>query len=204
MDAFDENELIRVAEEFESEKQKQVMQLDEKNAQNITSNPFEFVSLSMSSFDKALRKLNELGHKEDYDLMMLSKTEIQNYTHLKTKLEVDEFRTIISNKICETIVSKSALQMYQNNVKYQTRLSFGCPILDQYLKRGIVPGNVTEISGVAGSGKTQFCLQLCLQTQLPVEMGGLNGFAIYISTEQSDSALKRLNQMAEHFSKKHK
>jgi hypothetical protein len=40
-----------------------------------------------------------------------------------------------------------------------------------------------QISGEAGSGKTNFCLQACLQTQLKEEDSGLNGSALYISTE---------------------
>ena len=37
----------------------------------------------------------------------------------------------------------------------------------------MVPG-VTEIGGMSAAGKTQLCLQLCLQVQLPLGKGGLN------------------------------
>jgi predicted NACHT family NTPase len=44
-----------------------------------------------------------------------------------------------------------------------------------------------QITGEAGSGKTNFCLQACLQTQLKKEDGGMDGFALYVTTEVSSS-----------------
>lgn len=53
----------------------------------------------------------------------------------------------------------------------RVRLSFGDPIIDNCLDGGILPRAITEIAGEAGSGKTQLCLQLSLQVQLPIERG---------------------------------
>jgi len=44
------------------------------------------------------------------------------------------------------------------------------------------------------AGKTQFCMQLCFQVQLPERLGGLNGAAVYITSE--DVPIKRLKQMS--------
>lgn len=39
---------------------------------------------------------------------------------------------------------------------------------------------MTEIYGEAGVGKTQFCLQLCSNVQLPRSIGGLQGACVYV------------------------
>jgi DNA-repair protein XRCC3 len=72
----------------------------------------------------------------------------------------------------------------------------------RYLKGGILSKGITEISGESGSGKSQMCLQLSLNVQLPLEEGGLNGGACYISTEGAFPT-KRLKQMLIGLRKKH-
>lgn len=62
------------------------------------------------------------------------------------------------------------------------------------LNGGIKTQSITEFSGRPGSGKTQSLHQLCVNVQLPVEVGGLEGKAIYIDTEDTFSA-KRIKQM---------
>ena len=37
-----------------------------------------------------------------------------------------------------------------------------------------MPG-LNEVAGTSAAGKTQFCLQLCLNVQLPRKQGGLEG-----------------------------
>lgn len=96
---------------------------------------------------------------------------------------------------------QSALSLWKDSSS-KIRLSIGCPIIDEALRGGINVG-ITEFTGEAASGKTQFCLQLCLQVQLPKHLGGLEGSACYISTEESKSWLKRLYQLEKHFKKKH-
>jgi RecA/RadA recombinase len=83
---------------------------------------------------------------------------------------------------------------FANQERYD-RLQFNAQSLDSMTK-GIDTGCMTEIYGQSGSGKTQLCLQLALNCCLPVEYGGLNGQAIYISTDKL-ICIKRLAQMAE-------
>lgn len=47
---------------------------------------------------------------------------------------------------------------------------------------GIKLGNITELLGLPGSGKTQLCLQLCASVQIPKELGGLDAEALYVDT----------------------
>jgi DNA-repair protein XRCC3 len=59
----------------------------------------------------------------------------------------------------------------------------GCQLLDKHFKGGLLTTGITELTGGSATGKTQICLQLCLTVQLPMEYGGLDGGALYISTE---------------------
>jgi Rad51 protein len=58
----------------------------------------------------------------------------------------------------------------------------GCQYLDSVI--GCVrPGTVTELSGPAGSGKTQIALMFLLTAQLPVEQGGFGSRSLYLCSE---------------------
>ena len=55
------------------------------------------------------------------------------------------------------------------------RLTTGCDILTDFFRGGFVPKKLYEIYGESGSGKTQFAIQLLLQSLLPTQYGGLEG-----------------------------
>jgi RecA/RadA recombinase len=46
-----------------------------------------------------------------------------------------------------------------------TTFSTGCPIIDQTLGGGIRLGQITELYGESGCGKTQLCIQMSLEVQ---------------------------------------
>ena len=52
--------------------------------------------------------------------------------------------------------------------------------IDQVIGGGFFPGCITEIAGQSGVGKTQLCLQLCANVQLPEVLGGLEGESVYL------------------------
>ena len=54
---------------------------------------------------------------------------------------------------------------------------------------------MTELCGVAGAGKTQFCMQLAVDVTIPEEFGGVGGQAVYVDTEGS-LVVERLAEMA--------
>ncbi|MCJ8742168.1 hypothetical protein PDJAM_G00078910 [Pangasius djambal] len=58
-----------------------------------------------------------------------------------------------------------------------------CSELDAVLGGGVPMGKTTEICGVPGVGKTQLCVQLAVDVQIPVCFGGLGGEAVFIDTE---------------------
>lgn len=75
------------------------------------------------------------------------------------------------------------------------KLSTGCPSIDKFLNGGLLYPGVTEICGESGSGKTQFCMQLCLNVE--------RKNSLYICTEDVFPH-KRLQQMASCFYQKNK
>ncbi|KAG0272583.1 DNA repair protein xrcc3 [Linnemannia exigua] len=82
-------------------------------------------------------------------------------------------------------------------------LSLGDPVLDAAVGgRGIMTRAITEIAGESAVGKTQLCLQLCLTVQLPERMGGLDGSAVWLSTE-GKFPYNRLEAMINQFVEKH-
>ena len=77
------------------------------------------------------------------------------------------------------------------------RLTTGSRKLDSLLGGGIETQSITEFYGEYGSGKSQIAHQLCVNVQLPVEKGGLDGGALYIDTENT-FRIERISQMARH------
>ncbi|XP_043481383.1 DNA repair protein XRCC3-like [Leptopilina heterotoma] len=62
-------------------------------------------------------------------------------------------------------------------------LTSGCSKIDSALRGGFSRKGITQIYGNAGTGKTQFALQLCLTVQIPDLPKYLPSGAIYICTE---------------------
>jgi DNA repair protein RadA len=77
-----------------------------------------------------------------------------------------------------------------------SKLTFGSKSLNDLLGGGLETQSISEFYGEFGSGKTQICLQLCVNVQLPKEEGGLEGHALYIDTENTFRP-ERIVQIAE-------
>jgi RecA/RadA recombinase len=75
-------------------------------------------------------------------------------------------------------------------------LSLGDAIIDGALRGGIGTNMITELSGEAGAGKTQFCLTMALRAQLPVSCGGLGGRVFYLNCLEGEFPAKRLENLA--------
>ncbi len=74
-------------------------------------------------------------------------------------------------------------------------LKTGVGSLDALLGGGLEPGCVYDFSGEAGSGKTQLCMQLSVNVQLPVGSGGLGKRAVFVDT-RGDFAPERVIAIA--------
>ncbi|XP_008569491.1 PREDICTED: DNA repair protein RAD51 homolog 3 isoform X1 [Galeopterus variegatus] len=60
-----------------------------------------------------------------------------------------------------------------------------CSALDNILGGGVPLMKTTEICGAPGVGKTQICMQLAVDVQIPECFGGVAGEAVFIDTEGS-------------------
>ncbi|CAG9858444.1 unnamed protein product [Phyllotreta striolata] len=111
--------------------------------------------------------------------------------------EVEKIKFDIAKTIHKpnTIIKASAVNSWK-------RLKTGCNNIDAVLKNGVPLGLITEIYGCSGVGKTQLCLQLALQVQLPIDMDGLGKGAVYICTEGVFPS-QRLHQLANVFRSKY-
>jgi hypothetical protein len=78
--------------------------------------------------------------------------------------------------------AKSASELLQEETAKLPIYTF-CQDLDDLLGGGVAVGEITELCGCPGIGKTQMCIQLCTSVQIPVDFGGYDGTAVYIDTE---------------------
>ncbi|CAN9515288.1 unnamed protein product [Ophioblennius macclurei] len=78
--------------------------------------------------------------------------------------------------------SLTALELLQKEEELRSIVTF-CSQLDVTLNGGIPIGKITEICGVPGIGKTQLCLQLAVDVQVPQCFGGVEGQVIFVDTE---------------------
>jgi DNA repair protein RadA len=68
------------------------------------------------------------------------------------------------------------------------------PEFDELVGGGFETQAITEVYGEFGSGKSQIVHQMAVNVQLPVELGGLGGSAIYVDTENTFRP-ERIEQM---------
>ena len=90
--------------------------------------------------------------------------------------------------------ARSASEILYAEKKKLALVTF-CKDLDDLLGGGIAVGEVTELCGCPGIGKTQTCIQLCASVQIPLIFGGADGSAVYIDTEGSFMA-ERVHEVA--------
>ncbi|KAF3816738.1 hypothetical protein GH733_014086, partial [Mirounga leonina] len=86
--------------------------------------------------------------------------------------------------IAESGKKCTALELLEQEHTQSFIITF-CSALDNILGGGIPLTKTTEICGVPGIGKTQLCMQLAVDVQIPECFGGVEGEAVFIDTEGS-------------------
>ncbi|MFW9798703.1 MAG: AAA family ATPase, partial [Candidatus Thorarchaeota archaeon] len=113
---------------------------------------------------------------------------VQNPVELMKKTKLGEGTTEKIIKNARLLVGKfgfrSGLEVEQE-MATKPRLTTGVPKVDQALRGGIEVGSIVEFFGPARGGKTQWCSQLAVTVQLPLEKGGLEGRVLWLDTESS-------------------
>jgi RAD51-like protein 2 len=98
---------------------------------------------------------------------------------------------LASRPPCQSLLAgaRTAAEMLAEETQ-STSISTLCRELDIALNGGVRRGDLTEVCGEPGVGKTQLAMQLSLDVQIPREMGGVGGEALYIDTEGSFSVVR--------------
>jgi DNA repair protein RadA len=138
------------------------------------------------------QKLRELGYHTVESVAMATYRELEpvGVSEKKAFQIIDAARSAIGINFVR------ADELYKMR-KDVLRLTSGSKALDTMVAGGLETQTITEFYGEYGSGKSQFCHQLCLNVQLPPERGGLGGSALYLDTENT-FRLERIVQMAKH------
>jgi DNA repair protein RadA len=138
------------------------------------------------------QKLRELGYHTVESVAMATYRELEpvGVSEKKAFQIIDAARSAIGINFVR------ADELYKMR-KDVLRLTSGSKALDTMVAGGLETQTITEFYGEYGSGKSQFCHQLCLNVQLPPERGGLGGSALYVDTENT-FRLERIVQMAKH------
>jgi DNA repair protein RadA len=135
-------------------------------------------------------KLRELGYHTVESLAMATYRELDPVGVSEKKA----FQIIEAARSSIGIAFIRADELYKMR-KNVARITTGSKALDKIVDGGLETQTITEFYGEYGCGKSQMCHQLCVNVQLPIERGGLNGAALYVDTENT-FRLERIAQMA--------
>jgi len=138
------------------------------------------------------KKLREIGFSTVESIAMASVKELTQAGIGEKRAE--EIINAARSAIALTFVRADELLKMRESVE---RLTTGSKALDALLGGGLETQTITEFYGEFGSGKSQLCMQLCVNVQLPKERGGLEAGALYIDTEHTFRT-ERIIQMAKH------
>ncbi len=137
-------------------------------------------------------KLHEAGYDSVESLAIAPIKELVEKAGLETSTAYK-----VSKAARQTIQTDyiTAKQLWERRQTLQ-RLSFGSNNLDKLLGGGLETQAITEFVGEFGAGKSQICMRLSVNTQLPHKDGGLEGKVLFIDTEGTFAA-QRVYQMAQ-------
>ncbi|CAI5723334.1 unnamed protein product [Peronospora destructor] len=144
-----------------------------------------------------LAALFRAGFRYQKDLVSVLARELANEAQISVQDAVRVLEIAQSGDNSTTTVGKTALNLLQEVTKTRP-IAMRLLGLDGLLGGGLQRGEVTEICGGPGTGKTQLGIHACLATQYLTEGTGKAGSAVYIDSEGS-FIIERVASMAEHF-----
>jgi len=141
--------------------------------------------------EATLKKLKDAGIVSVRTLAMYPMSKLMDEAGIGEKTAKNLIK--VSQEI-EKMGFKSADVIWEKR-KVMKKLTTGSQNLDELLAGGFEIGAVTELFGEYRTGKTQIAHQLCVNSQMSYEEGGLEGNALYIDTEGTFRP-ERIIQMA--------
>jgi DNA repair protein RadA len=166
--------------------------IDEQKETETATEKYDFIEDLPGVGPATAQKLRDLGYRTVESLAMATIRELE-------PVGVSEKKALQVIQAARTSVGVSFIRADQLFKQRQNvaRLTTGSKALDKMVDGGLETQTITEFYGEYGCGKSQFCHQMCVNVQLPVERGGLNGGVLYIDTENT-FRLERIVQMSKH------
>ncbi|CAG2100521.1 unnamed protein product [Medioppia subpectinata] len=151
----------------------------------------------LSSFnisDELINKLFAKGLTLKSQIQWLSDSKLRSMCGL-SESEMDVINKVVRHSHKTAINAMTIQEMLRTRYPPLKSPSFS---LDRALGGGLQVSQITQFCGEGGVGKTQICMQYCINVQLPQRMGGLSGQALYIDTE-ANLRPQRLASMAQFY-----
>ncbi|MDR2700706.1 MAG: DNA repair and recombination protein RadA [Nitrososphaerota archaeon] len=165
---------------------------DEQQETETTTEKYAFIEDLPGVGPATAQKLRELGYHTIESLAMATIRELEP-VGISEKKALQVIQAARSSIGVSFIRADQLLKQRQN----VARLSTGSKALDKLVDGGLETQTITEFYGEYGCGKSQVCHQICVNVQLPIEKGGLNGGVLYVDTENT-FRLERIVQMSTH------
>ncbi|XP_067682068.1 DNA repair protein RAD51 homolog 3-like isoform X2 [Haliotis asinina] len=136
-------------------------------------------------------KLTSAGFLTVSDLQDLKPSELSKELGVSAEAALEVIKTVFQedpggsgSRRSSTMKSVTALEMLQVERSLPNIFTFS-EKLDDILGGGVPLAKITEFCGAPGIGKTQVCMQLGIDVQIPECFGGLDGETVYVDTEGS-------------------
>lgn len=127
-------------------------------------------------------KLKDAGYNDYQSIAVASPGELSNKADIGDSTASDAINAARDEADVGGFESGSEILEHRNEIG---KMSMFNDEADQLLGGGIETQSMTEFYGEFGSGKSQFTHQFCVNVQVPESVGGLEGSAIFIDTEDS-------------------
>ncbi|SEH13292.1 DNA repair protein RadA [Natronorubrum sediminis] len=127
-------------------------------------------------------KLHDAGFESFQSLAVASPSELSNTADVGESTASDIVRAARDAADIGGFETGSTVLERRNEIG---KLSWHIDEVDDLLGGGIETQSITEVYGEFGSGKSQVTHQMAVNVQLPKEVGGLHGSAIFVDSEDT-------------------
>jgi DNA repair protein RadA len=168
----EEGDFLDMAEEEKKKSKKEKEEKEEKKETKISDLP--------GVGPGTVQKLEDAGI---YDLMGVAVMGPKELAELAGMGEAVARKAIQAARKMMNLGFQDGMEFSEKR-KEVLNITTGSKNLDQLLGgKGLETKAITECYGAFGSGKSQLGFTLAVRTQLPLEMGGANGKAVFVDTE---------------------
>ncbi|XP_077338356.1 DNA repair protein RAD51 homolog 3 isoform X3 [Lithobates pipiens] len=129
-------------------------------------------------------RLVAAGFHTLHDVIDLAVSEVAGEAGISEEAAQEALQILKRQGSDSQILKHTALELLEQEQAQGCIITF-CSALDEILGGGVPLGKITEICGPPGVGKTQLCMQLAVDVQIPECFGGNDGETVYFDTESS-------------------